>query len=197
MALLTPVCFKFRILARAALRWFLVLALFRFMVPALSAGEAPLSETQVKAAFLVNFTKYVEWPEKAFSSTNAPFVIAVRGDDGMADELSKMIDGRSYNGHPLSCRKLGTGDALTGCQLLFVSATEQRRYREILDGAGRTNANVLTVGESSDFLEKGGILNLARQDKKITVEVSLAAARKAELKISSKLLGVAQVRKDP
>jgi hypothetical protein len=161
---------------------------------AVSIAEEPLpSESQVKAAFLINFPKYADWPAEAFAETNSPIVIAVLGETPVTEEIQKVIAGRTVNGRKIVLKRLASGEAAGVCHVLFISAGEQRHSPDVL--AKLKDAGVLTVGESDDFLESGGIINLARRDQKITLEVNLIAANKARIKVSSKLLGLASVVK--
>lgn len=157
-----------------------------------AADPSALPEFQVKAAFLINFPKYVDWPAEAFAETNSPIVIAVLGESRVTDELEKGITGRTINGRAIVLKHLVAGEPLDACHILFIPAAE-KHASVIL--ARLKDAGVLTVGESGDFLDSGGIINLARRDQKIALEVNLPAAGKAGIKISSKLLNVAQVVK--
>ena len=158
----------------------------------LPAQEWP-SETQLKAAFLVNFPKYVEWPSGMFVETNSPIVVAVLGEGNLDGELRKMTETKVIKGRPGIFRRLTADDDCSGCHVVFISAEQQRRSAGSV--ARLKDASILTVGESDDFLENGGMINLARRDRKIALEVNLAAVGKARLKISSKLLSVASVVK--
>jgi len=159
-----------------------------------STAEEPLpSEYEVKAAFLINFPKYVDWPAEAFAETNSPVVIAVLGETPVAEEMQKVIAGRTVNGRKIVFKHLASGENSGICQILFISAAELRHSPDVL--AKVKDTAVLTVGESDDFLESGGIINLARRDRRIALEVNLIAANKARIKVSSKLLGVASVVK--
>jgi hypothetical protein len=159
-----------------------------------SIAEEPVpSESQVKAAFLINFPKYADWPAEAFAGTNSPIVIAVLGETPVTEEIQKVIPGRTVNGRKIVLKHLTSGEESGGCQILFISAAELRHSPDVLTKL--KDASVLTVGESDDFLESGGIINLARRDRKIALEVNLTAAEKARIKVSSKLLNVASVVK--
>lgn len=157
------------------------------------AEEAPPSEYQVKAAFLVNFPKYVDWPEEAFAETNSPIVLAVDGESKVAGELQKVIADRTVNGRKIVLKRLVSGEEAGVCHIRFISAAEQKRAPNL--PAQLKNVGVLTVGESDDFLARGGILNLAHRDQRIALEVNLTAADEARIRISSKLLSVARVVK--
>jgi len=157
------------------------------------AGEPAVPEHHVKAAFLVSFPKYVDWPAEAFAETNSPIVIAVLGESKVAEEIQKLIAGKSVNGREIILKRLASSEEPGACHILFISAAEQQRSPNLL--AKLKNASILTVGESDDFLDNGGVINLARRDRKIALEVNLTAANKSRIKISSRLLGVASVVK--
>ena len=161
--------------------------------PAVAAeGQTPL-ESKVKAAFLINFAKYVEWPAEAFAETNSPVVLAIELESKVTGEIQKAIAGRTVNGREIVLKCLAAGEDSGVCHIRFISAAEQHRSPNLL--AKLKVGGVLTVGESDEFLELGGIINLARRDQKIALEVNLAAADKARIKVSSKLLAVATVVK--
>lgn len=161
---------------------------------AFAEEDMPL-DYQVKAAFLVNFPKYVDWPTATFADTNTPIVVAIFGDDNVAGEFSNMIEGgRIVGGHPVVLKHISKEDEIgADCQIVFVASSERDRVPAILEKVKGTG--ILTVGESPDFLEKGGIINLVHRDRKIRLQVNLSAAGKAHLKISSRLLVVADVVK--
>lgn len=176
------------------LGWGLLIGLV-CIAPLSQAQPAAPSETQVKAAFLVNFPKYVAWPAEAFARTNSPIVITLLGESKLGDELAKMIPGKKVDGHPLVLNIATKEEQITNtCHILFIGAAERRRTPAILEKIGA--APILTVGESDDFLATGGTINLAIRDKKVSIEVNLASANQARLQISSKLLNVARVQKE-
>lgn len=166
---------------------------FSFFIFHSSFAAESLPESQIKAAFLVNFPKYVDWPAEAFVQTNSPVIIAVLGRTEVTAELRKIITGRSVNGRPLLLKPLASGEEPGSCHILFISATAPELSPDVL--ARLTADAVLTVGESAEFLERGGIINLARREQKIALEVNLPAAEHARIEISSKLLSVARVVK--
>jgi len=164
------------------------------MVCAVSVrAESAPSESQVKTAFLLNFPKYVEWPAEAFGATNSPLVVVILDNPGMAEEFAKMSAAKTILGRTLVLRTaLPAADDPNGCHILFISSAT-RRPTEILAGLkGRT---VLTVGDDEKFLEQGGMIRLARREQNIRLQVQLDTAQAAQLKISSKLLSIADVVK--
>ncbi len=158
------------------------------------AQDAPPTESQVKAAFLVNFPKYVTWPAEVFAQSNSPITIAVLGDDAVASVVAEMIKDKAVDGHPLVLKRAaGPEEIGADCLIVFVAAASRESAPAVLRKLRKTS--VLTVGESDGFFDHGGIINLTHRGKKIRLEVSLTAARVARLKISSQLLSVADVVK--
>ena len=164
-----------------------------FGVTVSAAEEQPLSEYQLKAAFLIYFPKYADWPSEKFAETNSPIVIAVAGDSKVSEEVQKLIPGRTVRGRELVLKRLASGGEPAVCHILFIPAAEQEHSRNLLSKL--KGGGVLTVGESDDFLERGGIINLMLRDRKVALEVNLSAASDSRIKISSKLLSVASVVK--
>ena len=158
----------------------------------LSADGPVASEQVVKAAFLVSFPKYVDWPAGAFANASSPIVIAVAGESAVVRELQKIIAGRTVNGRQLVLKRLAPGDETSTCHILFIPAEERQRLPSLLAERKR---GVLTVGDGDDFLERGGIISLARRNQKIALDVNLAAAANAGISLSSKLLAVASIVK--
>ncbi|HTV41743.1 MAG TPA: YfiR family protein [Candidatus Sulfotelmatobacter sp.] len=150
-----------------------------------AAQDGAFSEYEVKAAFLYNFGKFVEWPTNAFAAENAPLLIGVYGDNPFGNDLAEVVRNKIINGHPVITRKVSFSE-LKCCQILFISRSEQKNIKQILaalDGAG-----VLTVTEDMDPTQPGVMINFIVEDDRIRFEIDNSAAEKVGLKISSKLL---------
>jgi YfiR/HmsC-like len=171
----------------------IVILLGLLFAPCHSArSEGPaLTEYQVKALFLLNFTKYVDWPANTFAQDNTPITIGVLGDDKFGDNVKIAVAGKTVGGRGISVQTMGNEDDWSKCQVLFVSASEKKHLPEILDRV--RNLPTLTVGETEQFTQQGGIVNFIKKDGKIRLEIDLAASRLAKLQISSQLLKVADV----
>ena len=154
-----------------------------------TAGQAA-DEYRVKALFLYNFAKFVEWPA---GSAPAEMCIGILGDDPFGGELQQVIAGKTVNGHGFTVKRLKPETAKT-CQIVFVSMSEKKRFKTIFDSL--KGAGVLTVGEASGFCESGGVINFEVVDSKVRFEVNLGAAERARLKLSSKLIGLARIVRD-
>jgi len=148
------------------------------------------NEYQVKAAFLFNFIKFVEWPADAFADDNAPLVIGVIGNDPFGSTLDNTVGGKSINGRPLAVRRFSRGQDFKVCHILFVSSSEKNHLAEIIQSLRGTS--VLTVGEVAQFNQRGGIINFVLESSKVRFEINAGAAEQSRLKISSKLLVLAK-----
>jgi|SRR5665213_2606692 len=160
------------------------------VTPVARAQRAQAPEASVKAAFLCKFASYVEWPAQAFASPEAPFVIAVIGDDDVAAELARMVPTRALAGHPMVERTLKEGDPVDGIHLLLIG-TDAVNGRAETARAARARG-VLVVTESQRGLVAGSIINFVVSDDHVGFEVSLPAAERSGLKISSRMLSVAR-----
>jgi hypothetical protein len=171
------------------------------VVRADDAQPESASEYMVKAAFVYNFAKFVQWPAPADSSGSPPAAVkdpvnfCVAGSEAVYTAQQRVVLGKTLNGRPITVKWLRAPDAaLRSCQILFIPSLRDERTNVDLTvvalGVVR-NSSVLTVGDSPDFLSSGGIINFLLKDKRIRFEVNLAAARKARLTISSELLRLA------
>jgi uncharacterized protein DUF4154 len=172
-----------------ALLWNLLLWLLLWPLAA-SAQETPLSEYQLKAAFVYNFAKFVEWPADAFPSATSPFIVGVVGDNPFEGHLERAVQDKNINGHPLVVKQLKGVAEIKKCQILFISSSERKRLAEILRAA--RGASILTISELDHFLPAGGMIQFLMEDNKVRFAINDAAAKEAGLRISSKLLNLAK-----
>ncbi len=174
--------------ARAALTLFAVAVLF---VSVQTQARAQFSEYAVKAAFLVNFVQFVKWPPAALPNDGEPLVMGVLGDDPFDGVLDEAVKSTSIGGRKLIVRRSRRIEDLKGCQIVFVSKSEDARLGGIL--ASLQGTSVLTVGETEQFAQNGGVINFTRQGDQVRFEINPSAAQRAQLEISSKLLKLARL----
>jgi len=156
-----------------------------------AADESPQDiEQRVKAAFLFKFGGYVEWPGSAFPRADSPFVIGVAGADVLAEELSKVVAGRTMNGRTVAVRRIRSGEQIAGVHVLFISRSEGGRLGELLFMT--QGQPVLTVTETAKGLAQGSVINFVVADNRVRFEVSLEPANRSGLRIGAPLLAVAQ-----
>jgi hypothetical protein len=153
------------------------------------AQDSQPTEYQIKAAFIFNFAKFVEWPPAAFAGAASPIVIGILGENPFHDDLERTIRNKTVDGHPLVIKELRSPAEATNCHILFISTSEKKRLPDILKGL-KGNC-VLTVGEMDHFTENGGMINIVLKEKKIRFQINNDEATKAGLKISSKLMSLA------
>ncbi len=158
---------------------------------AAAESSAGLGEYQVKAAFLYNFTKFTEWPASAFTSSNAPLVIGIVGEDPFGPMLDDFVSGESVRGRPLTVKRLPAGEEMRSCHVLFISRSEKDRLPALLSRL--KGSPVLIVGDFNGFAQQGGMVNLLLVNKTVKMEINQAPAAEAGLQLSSKLLRLASL----
>lgn len=151
-----------------------------------------VSQAQVEAAFLYNFTKFVEWPDHA---AHRPIVIGVLGESRLTADLRAIVADRKVNGRAIVVRTVATLDEVKAVQILFVESEADAWFQALKDGLG--DAPVLTVGESAAFIGAGGAIRFVARDSKLRFEINVGAAERARLKVSAQLqeLATAVVRR--
>ena len=159
------------------------------MTAAAQSPRAP--EYQVKAAFLYNFAKFVEWPSQVFPGPTTPFRICVLGRDPVGDALTSIVQGKSISGHAILSSQVQSPAEARSCHVLFLSQSDSENLKQGLDRL--RDLPILTVGDSADFLALGGMINFVLEQDRVRFEINLAAAERHHLKLSSKLLAVARV----
>jgi len=176
-------------LSRALLHIGAPLSLLLISLPLPAQNSAPL-EYRAKANYLANFPSFVEWPPEALPEGKAPFLVCVFGEFPFGTFLAEITRGTTVHNRPIEIRWIRKPQELSTCQILFVSHSEQKRYSHALDVV--RDHVVLTVGETPEFLDAGGILSFSTQQGALQFDVNLEAADKAHLKISSRLLALAR-----
>lgn len=162
--------------------------------PAVGRAEPPApSEYLIKAAFLYNFTRFIDWPAAALTEIAPSLRLCILGEDPFGEALDS-IRGKSVKGKELVVERLSSPTNLRRCQVLFISGSERPRLPQVL-GAVK-DLHVLTVGEMAGFAQAGGVINFVTAENRIRLEINPEAARRAGLAISSKLLSLATVVED-
>lgn len=150
------------------------------------AGASAASEEEVKAAFLTKFSLYVSWPPALSLDPKKPFVIGLLGRVPFAEILESRAAVESERGNLMSVRRLSSARDADGVHLVFVGASEAAREPALLPELARGGS--LLVGESEQFLEHGGMIRLVLDNKRVKFDVDVAAAERAGLKVSAKML---------
>ncbi len=176
----------------ALVRSLLLVTLFAASTRATAEGDN--QEHVVKAAFIYNFAKFVDWPNGALERPDSPIVIGIVGKDPFGQTIDRAIQGKSIGGRGLVVKRFAWDADLKGCQILFIGTSEKGKFGQlagILKGAP-----VLTIGESPGFAGHFGIINFIMEDGRVRFEINADAAKRARLNVSSKLLSLAKVVPD-
>ncbi|HEX7679931.1 MAG TPA: YfiR family protein [Thermoanaerobaculia bacterium] len=174
-------------LVRSSLVFFVVVAACLSAKNARAQSEP--DEYQVKAAYLLNFARFVEWPSDVLPASS-PLTIVIVGDDPFGGTLEQALRGKSANGHPIHLRYLRWNDSLTQYQIVFVSVSEEWHLPEILKNLG--SHSVLTVSDIDRFSLRGGIIEFRMVGNRVRFDINRTPALAGNLSISSKLLSVAR-----
>jgi hypothetical protein len=156
------------------------------------ADDRPVTEYQIKAAFLYNFTRFVNWPDNTTQPDNN-FTLCVLGIDPFGKSLD-LLAGRNVQGHVLNVQRLSARLATDGCRVLYISQSESYRMADIL--ATLSGKPVLTVSDTREFAKQGGMIRLKLVENKVRFDINIDAVERTGLKISSKLLSLATIVKD-
>ena len=161
-----------------------------FLLLSTFARGAAVSETELKAAYLFNFAKFVEWPLDAFESETAPIQIGIFGDEDFATRLRVLLSDKKAHGRSFEVKRISSPQEAKTCQIAFISSSETKRAPQILEAVRKSP--VLTIGESEQFLELGGMIGFVFEDAQLRFEIYPDAAEKVKIIISSKLLRLAK-----
>jgi hypothetical protein len=174
--------------ARCA-RALLALALLSGSIPRHSHGGTPTDAERAEATYLKKMLSFVEWPSSP-GTPNEPFRVCVAPDYRIAFPLSEELRGITVKGRKIDVQMIRKEDSVKNCHVLFIGSPEPKLRARLLESA--KGAQMLTVGDGAGFLEAGGILEFASAGNTIQFAVNLVAAKRAGLKIDSRLLAIAQ-----
>jgi hypothetical protein len=170
-----------------------LLLLTGFYAATFAAFPRPTLEYEVKAAFLLNFVTFTEWPATAFESPSSPLRICIVGDDPFDGSLARTVQGETVAGHPLTVSRLEPGESSASCHALFVPNAVSQRGSAI--DRENPQAPVLLVSESDVLWHAGAIINFAVDGGRVRFDVNRTAAGRHGLRLSPKLLQIARVVK--
>jgi hypothetical protein len=144
-------------------------------------------EYEVKAAYLLNFTKFIEWPAEAFGAPDSPFAVCILGDDPFGNTLDQTVAGEVVSGRKVVVQRIKDAPAPKLCQMMFISSSEKEALKT-LPGLG---VGVLTIGEGENFYHDGGMIAFVLEKSRVRFGINVTVAETAGLKLSSKLLNIA------
>ncbi len=159
------------------------------MGPSSATGQTA-DEYQVKAAFMYNFAKFVDWPAGTLGAPAQPITFCVLGQTPLSQALRDTLSGKVVDQRPLAFRQISETKQARECQVLFMSLTDKKQMRQALDEV--KSLPILTVGEVDGFTGEGGVVRFLLDAGRVRLEFNLDAADGAKLHISAKLLGLAK-----
>lgn len=163
----------------------------------LLAAEAPVcfaqapTESQVKAAYIFNFLKFVEWPGGPLGDPHAKWIIGLVGDSPVGEDFVRLFDGKQALGRDLQIKRVEDVDSMRACSIVFIGQSEKKHLASIL--AALRGSSILTVSDIDRFVESGGMIQLFVEDTRVRMVVDVSATTRARLKVSSKMLLLARV----
>jgi hypothetical protein len=177
----------------AATVWTLTFAGNTSRAEAQSDGDSEVNrEYTIKAAYLYQFGRYVQWPPNAFADPQSPLVIGILGQAPFGNVLDEIARAKRIDGRPVVIRKLTSMTEYKPCHILFVAASAGPTQTAAAIELAKKHP-VLLVGEEPDFAKQGGTVNFFLEENRVRFEINTEAARKEQLKISSKLLSLAKI----
>ena len=156
-----------------------------------NSGAQTTREYQLKAAFLFNFTQFVDWPASSIPSTNSPIVIGILGIDPFGKTLDQIVQNESVGGRKLVVERYSSLSQIQNCHILYISPSESEQMEAILGKL--KGSGILTVGDTDNFARRGGVIGFYIDKNKIRLRVNLESAREEKLSLSSKLLRLAEI----
>jgi len=179
-----------RLISLTGIATHLLLLMCFAVLPARAQGTGP-GEYRVKAAFLYNFAKFVEWPGGRSVPDSTPFIIGVFGPSPFRGELDEILRDKMVGSRAIDVRLIHSVEEALACQILFVAGSAGEELPQLLSAV--EGKGVLTVGDAEDFADRGTVISFMIQDGKIRFSINTTAAAAAGLRISSKLLNLAQI----
>ena len=165
-------------------------ALVAEMLVSGASAQSVSEEYRVKAAFLYNFAKFVEWPAGAFRSADDPIALCILGQSPFGNTLEEMVGQNSAGGRHFVVRKLDDEKLAAGCHIVFISGSERTHLRGILESISMRS--VLTVSDLPDFASEGGAFGFRIEHGKVRVEINTTVVKEKDLRVSSRLMSLAQ-----
>jgi hypothetical protein len=179
-----------RALGKVFAAWLCGALAFVALAPRVGGAEAA-PEYQVKAVFLFNFTRFVEWPAQTFTTPGEPFVIGILGDDPFGTRIDDVIRNERIDEHPLIVRRFRHAEEIGDCQMLFIGRSEAAGFGQV--AARLDHRAVLIVSDIEGSAEHGAMIQFATESSHVRLRINSDAARGAGLVISSKLLHLAEI----
>ncbi len=153
--------------------------------PTPAAVAQPMAASALKAAFMLNFVKFAEWPAR---KPKAPILLCVSGDEGIADALTRTVVGQTVDGRPVQVSRIASGGVVADCQLLFIAERDPRRLAAILQEA--SESPVLTVSDVEKSATNGVMIEFFLEKDRLRFAVNIDAMERSQIKLGSRILSL-------
>jgi hypothetical protein len=158
-----------------------------------SRAQESVTEFQVKAVFLYNFSQFVIWPDSCFTTENSPFVIGILGNDPFGDNIDEVVKGEFVNSHPIIVQRVHRIEEANNCHILYFTEKNPDRLKNSIQ---RVNSKyILSVSDTDEFTRIGGMVEFVTFENKIKIKINHEAVKRAGLEVSPKLLSLAEIVK--
>ncbi|MEO8795217.1 MAG: YfiR family protein, partial [Daejeonella sp.] len=151
----------------------------------------PVNEYQVKAAFIYNFTRFIDWPAETNTGSAGPFIIKIWGDDQFSTYINDLVKGEKLGGRAIIVQRIDNVKEINQCNILFVSASRAADVKDLLPELNRKR--ILTVSDAANFARWGGIIRFFKEGNNLRLQINIDEAKASRLNISSKLLSLSKI----
>lgn len=153
------------------------------------------TEQRFKAVYVLNFLRFVQWPDSLFEKPQSPLVVGIVGDGGFERILENAVSSETIGSHPIVVKRLRPTDKLFKCQALFIGASERDMIPSILKKTdGR---HILTIGDIVEFGADGAIISFYLANNRLRFEINMGALKRSKLDLNAKLLKLAKIIAPP
>lgn len=159
--------------------------------PASVFAQTILKEDKIKASYIFNFIRFIQWPEQRLGNNTSPLNVCVINRSDRFIKAFKPVVGKKVNGHPLTLHKVSDADELSQCHVVYIDKSKQKKIKELINFFD--DNKILSISDIETFCKDGGMIGMVNIKGKIKVEINLDAARRAGFHISSNLLEVAKI----
>ncbi len=156
-----------------------------------TAQTKSINENQLKAAFIYNFTRFINWPPQSFTDAESPFIIGIFGEDRLSTHLNLLIKGEKLNNRPIIIKTYSSAQKIGACHILFISSQSASEIKNQLWYINRKST--LTVSDMPNFAKTGGIIGFYKVQNKLKLQINMYEVKHSELIFSSKLLSLCNI----
>jgi hypothetical protein len=161
------------------------------IMPEQSCAQMKDREQQIKAIYIINFTRFIEWPHETLREPDSPLIIGVIGDPNIYKHVETVIKGEKIGHRPIIIQQFVYPDQIKNCHFLYIGLSDPDQVRSILDN--KLYGSAITISDEPNFLRWGGAIRFYNEKEKIRFEINTESSKKSNVKISSKLLNLAKI----